>query len=301
MHDHHHHHEEKSFGSLVKVLVLSASFMVAEIAGGLFTGSLALLADSGHMAIDTAAVALGLFALWVGKKPPTEQRTYGYQRAEILAATLNGALLVLVAFWIFYEAWERFGEPHEINGPWMTAIAVGGLLVNLVGLRLVKSHSHSSLNMRAVTLHLFFDALGSAGAILAGVLVWGWGWVWADSVVSLLIAVLILQGAFQLLVECTDILLESVPAGIDLRKVRSDLMTVAGVTDVHDLHVWSLASGVVALSAHLRTKEGVDSSEILRSSNVLLHESHGIDHATLQLEPEAYSHEDSHLDCQKMG
>lgn len=285
-----------------KVLFLSAGFMFLEIAGGIFSGSLALLADSGHMAIDTAAVALGLFAIWVGKKPPTDQRTYGYHRAEILAATVNGALLVLVALWIFYEAWERFGVPRQINGPWMTTIAVGGLVVNLVALRLVsgKGHSHSSLNIKAVRLHLFFDALGSVGAILAGLFVWGWGWNWADSMVSVLIGLLILQGAFQLLVECTDILLESVPAGVDLAKVRQDLMLVEGVTDVHDLHVWSLASGVTALSAHLCTKQKIDFAKVLHASNAVLRDSHRINHATLQLEPEGYSHDDSVLDCQKV-
>jgi cobalt-zinc-cadmium efflux system protein len=280
-------------------LILSGGFMIAEILGGLWSGSLALLADSGHMAIDTAAVALGLFALWVARKPPNDQRTFGYYRAEILAATLNGALLVVVSLWIFYEAWHRFGHPQPIQGGWMTAIAVGGLVVNLVALRLVHRHSHTSLNMRAVTLHLIFDALGSAGAIVAGVLVWRWDLLWADAAVSILIAALILHGAYKLLIECVDVLLESVPRGVSLDKVRADLVALPGVTGVHDLHVWTLATGVVALSCHLHIQEGTDYAQLLDATNEMLHDLHEIHHATLQLEPETYSHEDTHLDCQK--
>ncbi len=275
--------------------------MVAELLGGIWSGSLALLADAGHMAIDTAAVALGLFALWVSRRPPSTKRTYGYYRAEILAATVNGALLVAVAFWIFYEAYQRFNEPHSINGPWMTGIAVGGLIVNLVGLRLLRSHSHTSLNMRAVTLHLISDALGSAGAVTAGIAVWGWGLTWADSAVSVLIAALILYGAFNLLVECVNVLLESVPSGVNIEVLRQDILKIEAVSDVHDLHVWSISSGVVALSVHLRIREGGNHEAILRNCNALLHDRHGIDHATLQLEPETYSHEDTHLECQKKG
>ncbi len=304
-HDHEHHEHGHSpdggFGSLIRVFFLSGAFMVAEILGGIWSGSLALLADSGHMAIDTAAVALGLFALWVARKPPSTKRTYGYYRAEILAATVNGALLVAIAFWIFYEAWLRFHEPHAINGPWMTAIAIGGLVVNLVGLRLLRTHSHSSLNMRAVTLHLISDALGSAGAVTAGIAVWVWGLTWADSVVSIIIAALILHGAFKLLVECVNVLLESVPPGVNIATLRQDILRVEAVSDVHDLHVWSISSGVVALSVHLRIREGGDHETILRHCNAMLHDKHGIDHATLQLEPETYSHEDTHLDCQKKG
>jgi cobalt-zinc-cadmium efflux system protein len=285
----------------LRVFVLSGVFMVAEVLGGLWSGSLALIADSGHMAIDTAAVALGLFALWIARKPPTGQKTYGYYRAEILAATLNGALLVLVAFWIFYEAWHRFGDPQPIRGDWMTVIAVGGLLVNLLGLRIVHHHKHDSLNMKAVSLHLLFDALGSAGAILAGLLVWGWGWIWADAAVSILIAALILHGAFQLLIECVDILLESVPAGVDLEKVKADLLSIDGVVALHDLHVWALASGVIALSAHLKVKKATSAQEVLDRANQLLRENHRIRHITLQLEPEDYTHQDTPLDCQKLS
>lgn len=273
--------------------------MVAEVFGGLWSGSLALIADAGHMAIDTAAVALGLFALWVARRPPNDQRTFGYYRAEILAATVNGAGLVVVALWIFFEAWGRASHPHPVDGSWMTVIAIGGLIVNLVGLRLVHKHADESLNMRAVTLHLLFDALGSVGAIAAGILVWVWGIVWADTVVSVLIAALILHGAYKLLVECVDILLESVPSGVSLDTLRKDLLEVEGVIELHDLHVWSLSTGVIALSAHLKTRDGADHSLLLTQCTEMLHDRHEIQHATLQLEPAAYSHEDTHLDCQK--
>ncbi len=298
-HDHSHSTSPTSMRSLIAVLVLSGGFMVLEILGGIWSGSLALLADSGHMAIDTAAVALGLFAIWIARRPPTDQRTFGYYRAEILAATVNGALLVAVAVWIFYEAFGRLNEPHPVNGPLMTVIAVGGLIVNLVGIGLVRGHSHSNLNMRAVTLHLIFDALGSAGAIIAGVLVWRQGWVLADAIVSMLIGTLILHGAFKLLGECVDILLESVPAGMNAEMLRVDLRKVDSVTEVHDLHIWSIASGVIAMSAHVKVKSGADHGCVLAACTQMLHDKHAIDHATLQLEPETYSHEDTHLDCQR--
>jgi len=283
---------------MVFILILSGVFMVAEIVGGLWSGSLALLADSGHMAIDTAAVGLGLFASWVARRPPNERRTFGYLRAEILAATLNGALLMVAALWIFYEAWGRFLDPHPIEGRWMTVIAIGGLIVNLIGLALLHRHEEDDINIRAVTLHLFFDALGSVGAIVAGIAVWQWNVLWADALVSVVIAVLILRGAFRLLSECVDILLESVPQGMDVEVVKADLLC-GGVKEVHHLHVWTLASGVIALSAHLRVEAGADHAEVLRVSTALLHDKHGIDHATLQLEPESFSHDDGHLHCQK--
>ncbi len=297
----HHHHSGPSSGSrpLLAVLVLTTAFMIAEVIGGWWSGSLALIADSGHMAIDVAAVALGLFALWVSRKAPTDRKTFGYHRAEILAAMLNGSLLLVVSLWIFFEAWQRMSQPHVISGGWMTLIAVGGLCVNLIALRLVHPHSHSSLNMKAVNLHLISDALGSIGAVIAGVLVWKWDWYWADSLISVVIGALILRGAYRLLGECVDILLESVPTGMSLEDLRADLSAIPGVREVHDLHVWSLATGVVALSTHLRVKDGTDHSQVLKSSTQMLHDRHGIHHATLQLEPEAYSHEDTHLECQK--
>lgn len=299
IHTHERHEHDGGFSSLAFILVLSGLFMVAEILGGLWSGSLALLADSGHMAIDTAAVALGLFAGWVSKKPPTNQKTYGYYRAEILAATLNGALLLVGSFWIFFEAWGRLQEPHPIQGGMMTVIAVGGLIVNLIGIGLLHRHEQDNLNIRSVTLHLIFDALGSVGAIVAGIAVWKYGVLWADSCVSILIAVLILRGAYKLLSECVDILLEAVPAGMDIEVLRQDLLGVSSVKDVHDLHVWTIASGVIALSAHIKTAEGVDHGRVLKEACQMLHDKHGIDHATLQLEPETFSHDDSHLHCQK--
>ncbi|MBY0372118.1 cation diffusion facilitator family transporter [bacterium] len=312
MHDHHHGHEGHShshdrgaahdspFGAMIFILVISGLFMVAEIVGGLWSGSLALLADSGHMAIDTVAVGLGLFASWLSRRPPNAQKTYGYYRAEILGATLNGALLMVGSLWIFYEAWGRLQNPQPIEGGWMTVIAIGGLIVNLAGIGLLHRHDADNINIRAVTLHLIFDALGSVGAIAAGVMVWKWGILWADPAVSILISCLILQNTFRLLSECVDILLEAAPKGMNVEVLREDLKTVATVRDVHDLHVWTLASGVIALSAHICIREGADAAQVLRDSNQLLHDKHGIDHATLQLEPESFSHDDdAHLHCQK--
>lgn len=300
-HDHHHDHasHDAPLSSLLKVFALSGAFMLVEIAGGFWSGSLALLADSGHMAIDTAAVGLALFASWIARRPPAGRRTYGYYRAEILAATVNSVLLILAALWICYEAWHRFGEPHTIKAGWMTAIAAGGLLVNLVGLALLGGHSHGSLNLRAVSLHLVFDALGSIGAILAGILVGVWGITSADTVASLIIAALIFYGAFQLLFECVEILLEAAPRGVRTEEIKTDLSQVEGVIGVHDLHVWGLSSGVVALSAHLKVEDPAYSARILKVCGEVLKRKHSIEHVTLQLEPEPFSHDDTHLSCQK--
>jgi cobalt-zinc-cadmium efflux system protein len=298
-HSHDHASHDAPFASLVRVFLLSGSFMFVEVAGGLWSGSLALLADSGHMAIDTAAVGLALFASWIARRPPTSRRTYGYYRAEILAASVNAVLLIVAALWICYEAWYRFGEPQTIKAGWMTGIAAAGLVVNLVGLNLLGGHSHGSLNLRAVSLHLIFDALGSVGAVLAGILVGVWGFTSADAVASLLIAALIFYGAFKLLFECVDILLEAVPRGVNTDEIKADLLAIDGVSSVHDLHVWALSTGVAALSAHLKIENTQHSARILKDCGVVLKKKHALEHVTLQLEPEPFSHDDTHLKCRE--
>lgn len=290
---HSHHAGSKHSGqaarrSLIGVLILSSGYMIAEIFGGLWSGSLALLADAGHMAIDVAAIALSLFAAWISQRPATSGKTYGYYRAEILAALINGATLVAVSIWICYEAWDRFHATHIIKGELMTVIAAGGLVVNLLGLALVHKHGQHNLNTRGVWLHLITDTLGSVSAIVAGFFVWKLGWTLADPIISVVIALFILYGSWTLLRECVDVLLEAVPKGINVLEIKSSIESVSGVEEAHDLHVWTMTSGVPLLSVHVKLKDSIDSSEILSKLTQLLSESFHIDHVTIQIEPKNY-------------
>jgi len=289
-HSHSHSHATANRKALWWVLVLTAGYLVAEVIGGILSGSLALIADAGHMALDVAAVALGLFASWVSQRPPTPTKTYGYYRAEILAALLNGITLVIVSLWIFYEAYERFGSPPEVKGGLMAVVAAGGLLVNVVAMWLMHSQKEAGLNMQGVWLHLLTDALGSVSAIVGGLLVWKFNWQLADPIISVLIGVLILFGAWKLLVECVDVLLVSVPRGVDTSKITSDVQALNQVLELHDLHVWALNTGVTALSAHVKMEPGADYGQVLSRVSHLLREKHGIEHVTLQLEPSEFEH-----------
>ncbi|MFM8315012.1 MAG: cation diffusion facilitator family transporter, partial [Deltaproteobacteria bacterium] len=244
-------HRRAIHRSLMGVLLLSSSYMVAEILGGIFSGSLALLADAGHMAIDTAAIALSLFASWVAKRPATEGKTYGYYRAEILAALINGATLIAISLWICYEAWNRFQLSQPIRGELMTGVAAGGLVVNLLGLLLIHKHGDHNLNTRGVWLHLLTDTLGSVSAIVAGLLVWKLNWFWADPVISVVISLFILFGAWRLLRECVDVLLEAVPKGVNIAEIKQAIEALPSVKEVHDLHVWTMTSGVPLLTVHV--------------------------------------------------
>lgn len=283
-------HAHGNHRKLWLVLTLSVTYMVAEIFGGLMSGSLALIADAGHMAVDSAAVALSLFAAWIAQKPATSQKTFGYYRAEILAALVNGAALVLVAFWIFLEAYHRFRNPSPIQGGWMLAFATGGLVVNLIGLYITHRHEHDNLNMRSVWLHILSDTLGSVSAMVAGLLVWKFGWTLADPIISVALGLLLLYGAWNLVSECVNVLLEGVPKEIDVDSIRKALNDLSSTAEVHDLHVWTLASGVPSLSAHIRLNKGSDPSQALKGITQLLKESFHIEHVTIQLEPHDFEH-----------
>lgn len=273
---------------LAITLGLVAVYMVAEVVGGLLTNSLALLADAGHMLSDAAALALSLFAIWIAQKPPTPQRTYGYYRTEILAALVNGATLVAISFYIFYEAYERIGEPPEVQGALMMGIAMGGLLINLVGLWILNAGKSESLNVHGAWLHVLTDALGSVGAIVAGALIWVFGWNWADPVASVVIGILVLFSSWSLLKETVAVLMEGTPGHIDVDEVREAMKAVPGVTSVHELHVWTITSGMVSLSAHVCVEDGQYGPETLRSIREPLHDRFGIDHMTIQLEHEGF-------------
>jgi cobalt-zinc-cadmium efflux system protein len=271
---------------LAIVLVLAATYMVAEVIGGLLTNSLALLADAGHMLSDVASLALSLLAIWIARRPATPQHTFGYYRTEILAALVNGATLVAISIYIFYEAFHRFGEPPEVQGALMMAIAIGGLLINLTGLWILSAGKEESLNMRGAWLHVLADALGSVGAIAAGALIWLFGWNWADPVASVLIGVLVLVASWNLLKETVLVLMEGAPGNVDPDEVRNAIRSVPGVLGVHHLHVWTITSGMVALSAHVVVEASRFGQQALEEVNRPLHERFGIAHTTIQLETE---------------
>lgn len=266
------------------ILAITAAYMFAEFIGGIITNSLALFADSGHMLGDTIALSLSLFATLIATKPASTEKTYGYYRAEILAALLNGVLLTVIAVFIMYEAILRLLSPPKINAPLMIAIAFGGLLVNLTGLSILKSSARESLNIKAAFLNISGDMLGSIGAIAAGLSIYFLKFQLADPIISIFIAGLILNGALRLIMEATNVLFESTPSGLDVKKINDRLLSIPEVIKTHDLHVWSISSGRIALSVHIAIKSS-DYSKILRQIDNILRYEFKIDHLTIQIEP----------------
>lgn len=269
---------------LSRALVLTAGFFFLELAGGWWTNSLALLSDAAHMFTDVAALALGWFALWVSERPASETKTFGYYRAEILAAFLNGVFLCLIVLWITFEAYERLYEPMHVRSAAMMLIATAGLFVNVFCAWILKPDHGASLNRRAAFLHVFADLLGSVGAIAAGGIMLLTGWYAVDSVAAVLIAALVLFSSWKLLRETVDVLMEAVPYHIDLDRLRAELESVPGTDRVHDLHVWTLTTGQYALSAHAVIDGSVDGERILEEMRELLDRNFEIRHVTIQLE-----------------
>ena len=285
--EHKHDHgrrSEKSLTRLKTALGLTFVYMIAEAVGGWLSNSLALLADAGHMLTDVAAMTLTLFAFWFAQRPATSKKTYGYYRLEILAAFVNGIALVLLSIWIIYEAFERLQTPPEVRGLEMTLIAAGGLAVNIVAAYLLHSDHKHDLNMRGAFLHVMGDLLGSVAAIMAGVLILAFGWVWADAAGSVLISLIIIFGAWRLILDSVNILLEGTPRHISLDAVESAILETDGVSGVHDLHVWTISSGIDALSAHISHDDSVVHSDLLAVVRSKLHDRFGIDHLTIQME-----------------
>lgn len=276
----------RSRGRLVLTLALTVGFLVVEVAGGLLTGSLALLADAGHMATDAGGLGLALFAIWVAGRPPTPEKTYGFYRAEILAALVNGLVLLGVAAGILVEAWRRLGEPPAVLAGPMLAVAAAGLGVNLVGAALLRGHAAHSLNVRGAYLHVLGDALASVAVLVAAVLIMLTGWTLADPLASAGIALLIVPRTWRLLGQAVNVLLEGVPPHLDLAEIAEAMRGVAGVRRVHDLHVWTLTSGREAMSAHVVVADVAESDRLLRELHAVLHARFGIDHTTIQLEAE---------------
>ena len=270
--------------ALAAALVLTASYTIVEVVGGVLAGSLALLADAVHMLSDNVALAVALVAAWLATKPATPERSFGFKRAEVLAALANGVMLVALAIWIFVEATVRLRDPGDVLGGWMLAIALVGLAVNVgAGFILSRARRHS-LNVEAAFRHVFADLLGSFGVAVAAVVILATGWVEADPLVSILIGVLILASAWTILRDSTAILLESTPRGIDADALGRRLASLPGVVEVHDLHVWTITSGFAALSAHVLVRRGDDCHERRRQLERLLHSEFGIEHTTLQVD-----------------
>jgi cobalt-zinc-cadmium efflux system protein len=269
--------------------------MVAEMLGGWWTGSLALLADAGHMFTDAAALVLALTAVWFGSRPATSSKTFGYHRLEIIAALANGVALIVISLLIIYGAYGRWSSPPVVRSGAMILFASGGLLVNLVCAWILHRHDEIDLNLRGAWLHVMSDALGSVAAIAAGVLMALFGWYAADPLFSVIISLLIVWGSVRLIRESTNVLLEGTPAHINLAAVEDVIMNTAGVEDVHDLHVWTITSGREALSAHVIHSHIISQTELLKELRVKLHDRFGVDHLTIQMETPDFEDETFHF------
>jgi cobalt-zinc-cadmium efflux system protein len=293
-HDHAHHHGHghgHAHGSTNEKRVLFAmwltgGFMVLEAAGGIISGSLALLADAGHMLTDTGALFLAFIATRLARRPADGARSYGYARAEILAAFANGLLMVGVVAWIAAEAVSRIMSPSPVMGGTMLAVAVAGLLVNIIAFRLLHG-GEQTLNMRGALVHVLGDMLGSAAAIIAALIIMATGYTIADPILSLLVAVLILRSAIAIVKESAHILMEGAPEGAEGEQLAADLMAnVEGLADVHHVHAWSLGSNHAVATLHARLQPGADANITLTAIKTRLADEFGISHATVQIEPD---------------
>lgn len=293
-HNHRHNcqHEHKTtLNGLLIVFVMTAFYMVAEFLGGYYTNSLALTADAGHMLGDVGALGLSLFALWLVKKAAPTNKTYGYYRAEIFAAFINGMALVIIALMIIYEAYLRIIMAQKIDAFTMTIIAFGGLIVNIIGAVILHGVSKENLNIQGAFLHIIGDLLGSIGAIFAGISIYFWHFYLADPIVSVIIAIFVLFSSVNLINSATQILMENAPPHIDVDKIKNEILKLENIKDVHDLHVWSINAKDVSLSVHV-VSDFQNNERILYDINELLLSQFKISHSTIQIEPE-----DFHENC----
>ncbi|GAA4702278.1 cation diffusion facilitator family transporter [Brevibacillus fulvus] len=294
-HHHHHHHHHSVEGNkkgLIIALSITAGIMILEFFGGLLTDSLALLSDSGHMLSDTGSLVLSLIAIHFAMKPPSPNKTYGFYRFEILAALLNGVTLFIVAWFIIWEACHRFFAPPTVSSGSMMAIAAVGLLANLLSAwsLIRKGDVQSNLNLRSAYLHIIGDALGSVGAILAGLVMWLFDWYIADPIISVLVALLILKGAWEVMKNTVHILMEGTPVSISQAEVKQALQSIEGVKDVHDLHIWTITSGMDSLSCHLLVDDQSDCFAILQEAIRISEKEFRILHTTIQIENSQINH-----------
>jgi len=273
---------------LLIALAITGLMTVVELVGGVLSNSLALLGDAGHMFTDTLALGLSLFALTLARRPASQNRTYGFHRAEVLAALTNGAILILISVYIFYQAYRRFVEPPEVRGGLMLTVAAIGFVANLAGILVLRSASRGNLNVRGAFLHMWSDTISSVGVLAAGVIILVTGWTTADPIISIVIGLLILRGAVALVLESSDILLEAVPKHLDVARISNAVSRIKGVKDIHDVHLWTITSGMYALSCHVLIEDQMisNSTQIVEEINQTLSREFGIGHSTLQLECE---------------
>ena len=296
---HGHAHQVSAAGKNKKPLMivfgLTLIYLVVEVVGGFWTGSLALLADAGHMLTDVAGVGLALLAIWFAEKPASPERTYGYYRVEILAALTNAVVLIFISLYILYEAYERFKNPPEVQSVGMLLVASIGLVINVAGVFILRSGSKESLNMKGAYFEVLSDMLTSIGVIIAGIIMLTTGWYYADPLISAGIGLFILPRTWALLKDAVGVLLEGTPSDVNMTALREKLEALEGVAEVHDLHVWSLTSGVNALSAHAVLAEGAEHDDVLARVHECCTKEFKIEHVTAQTEREAFACHETHL------
>lgn len=285
LHDQDHAHAHAHAGSpeaITRAIVVTVVFMLIEFAGGLYANSLALLSDSAHMLTDVGALLLSLFALWIARRPATPLMSWGFHRAEILGALASGIVIWILSGFLIYEAILRLQSPPEVHGPVVFFVALVGLAANLLSMRFLHGRKHANMNVRAAYLHLLSDALGSVGAVAAGAVLWWTGWRPIDPIITVIFSGLMIVSSWSLVKETLAILMESTPAGIDPAGIRERLQGISGVREAHDLHVWTVASGRLALSVHLIATAPPEA--VLNEANDLLQRDFGIIHTTIQVE-----------------
>ncbi|MEK6704512.1 MAG: cation diffusion facilitator family transporter [Bdellovibrionota bacterium] len=294
-HIHTDHQAPKAIG---KAIVITVVFMIVELVGGWISNSLALISDGAHMLTDVGAMLLSLFALWVAKRPRTLIMSFGYHRAEILGALGSGLGIWLISGVLVYEAIERLRSPQPVQGVIVFVVASIGLIANLLSMKILHKAKQHNINVRGAYLHLFADALGSVGAIVAGLVLWLTDWRPIDPIITICFSVLMLISSWELVKEAVGILMESTPQGIDPAKVQSDLEALPLVKEVHDLHIWTVSNGRLALSVHLISAEP---ETVLTTANHLLKTKHGIIHTTIQVERPGHFSSERCYDCKPVG
>jgi cobalt-zinc-cadmium efflux system protein len=301
-HDHSHTHGITATGRhrkrLIAVLAITLTVVLVQVVGAALSGSLALLADAGHMLSDAAGVTIALLAAWIAGRPASDQRTYGYQRAEVLAALANALILIVISVVIFTEAIRRIGSAPEVHTDIMLFAAILGGVANLVSLLILHGAHQESLNVRGAYLEVLGDLLGSVAVIVAALIIMFTGYQAADTIASVLIALMILPRAWSLLRDVVDVLLEATPKGVEVQMIREHILSVDGVVDVHDIHIWTITSGVPVFSAHVVVEDGVlnarGADQVLDKLAACLGSHFDTEHCTFQLEPASHSEHESH-------
>lgn len=277
------------------VLGLTLTYLIAEIIGGILTKSLALLADAGHMFTDVGGLALALFAIKVASRPSSPQKTYGYYRAEILASLANAVVLIGISIYILYEAYKRFTSPPEVQSQAMLIVAAIGLVINIVGMMILRKSTGESLNMKGAYFEVLSDMLTSIGVMIAGIVMLTTGWYYADPLISAAIGLLILPRTWRLLMEAVNVLLEGTPKDVNIADLQKAMEQVSGVKEIHDMHVWSLTSGVNAVSAHVRVGYSKDYNVLLKALTDKVTTDFKISHTTFQIETDGYTEQENNL------